>query len=120
MKLALVIAGAVIGAPLRYLIDRAIQRWRGSVFPWGTLTVNAAGSFVLGFVTEAVTDKWGLAFVSTGLCGAFTTYSTFAYETATLARIGSWLPALLNVVTSLVVGVGALTGGVALGALIST
>lgn len=115
MKLVLVIAGAAIGASLRYLIDRVIQRRHGSVFPWGTLTVNVVGCFALGFISETVTDQRGVALLSTGLCGGFTTYSTFAYETATLARIGSWLLALLNIVTSLVVGVGALVVGVALG-----
>jgi fluoride exporter len=115
VTLALVIAGAVIGAPLRYLIDRAIQRRRGSVFPWGTFTVNVVGSFVLGFVAEAVTNDRGTAFLATGLCGAFTTYSTFAYETATLARIGSRLLALLNVVASIAAGVAAVTAGVAFG-----
>jgi fluoride exporter len=115
VTLALVIAGAAVGAPLRYLIDRAIQRRRGSIFPWGTLTVNVTGCFALGFVSESVTSDRGLAFLSIGLCGGFTTYSTFAYETATLARIGSWLPALLNVVASLIAGVGAMVAGVALG-----
>ena len=55
MSLLLVIAGAAIGAPLRYLSDRAIQSRHDTVFPWGTFTVNVLGSLVLGVVTGAVT-----------------------------------------------------------------
>ena len=115
MTLALVIAGAAIGAPLRYACDRLIQRWRGSVFPWGTLTVNAVGCFVLGMLSEWAIGEDGMALLGTGLCGAFTTYSTFAYETASLSRAGSWLPALLNIAASVTAGIGALVLGVAIG-----
>lgn len=114
MTLALVIAGAAVGAPLRYACDRTIQRWRGSVFPWGTLTVNVVGCFLLGVLAEAAIGADGLALLGTGFCGAFTTYSTFAYETASLTRAGSWLPALLNVAASVVGGIGALVTGVAI------
>ena len=55
MSLLLVIAGAAVGAPLRYLSDRAIQARHDSVFPWGTLTVNVVGSLILGILTGAVT-----------------------------------------------------------------
>ena len=115
MNLALVLVGAAIGAPARYLIDRAIQRWRGSPFPWGTLTVNVLGCLVLGIVAEATVDDHITALLGTGFCGGFTTYSTFAYETASLTRIGAWLPALLNVVASVVFGIGALVLGVVIG-----
>ena len=115
MNLALVLAGAAIGAPARYLIDRAIQRWRGSPFPWGTLTVNVLGCFVLGIVAEATVDSHLTALLGTGFCGGFTTYSTFAYETAGLSRIGAWLPALLNIVASVVCGIAAVVLGVVIG-----
>ncbi|MEU3574106.1 fluoride efflux transporter CrcB [Kitasatospora sp. NPDC036755] len=89
MNWLLVVAGAVVGAPLRYLTDRAVQSRHDSVFPWGTFTVNVAGCLVLGLVTGAVaagaaSSKVQLL-VGTGLCGALTTYSTFSYESLRLA-----------------------------------
>lgn len=111
MSWLLVIAGAMIGAPLRYLTDLAIQRRHDSVFPWGTFTVNMAGCLVLGLVTGAVTA--GAApvnvqlFLGTGLCGALTTYSTFSYETMRLAQSGAWFLAAANTAASVVAGFGA-------------
>lgn len=116
MTLALVMAGAAVGAVLRYVCDRAIQRWRGSVFPWGTMAVNVVGCLLLGIVSETITGDRSTALLGAGFCGAFTTYSTFAYETASLTRAGSWPPALVNIVTSVILGVGALVLGVAIGA----
>lgn len=118
MNLLLVVAGAVIGAPLRYLTDRAIQSRHDSVFPWGTLAVNVTGCLVLGLLTGAVAA--GAAgshlqlLLGTGLCGALTTYSTFSYETLRLAETGARFYAAVNVTASLVAGLGAAFGGVAL------
>ncbi|GAA4945233.1 hypothetical protein GCM10023238_09270 [Streptomyces heliomycini] len=84
-----VVLGAMAGAPLRYLTDRAVQSRHDSVFPWGTFTVNVTGSLVLGLLTGATAA--GAAgsrlqlLLGTGLCGALTTYSTFSYETLRLA-----------------------------------
>src|SRR5262245_53328581 len=102
MSWLLVIAGAAVGAPARYLVDRAVQARHGTVFPWGTLTVNVAASLVLGLVTGAVlagaaSSRVGLL-VGTGLCGALSTYSTFSYETLRLAEDGARLLAAANVV----------------------
>jgi fluoride exporter len=114
----LVLAGGMVGAPLRYLTDRAVQSRHDSVFPWGTLIVNCIGSLILGVVTGAVVhgaagDSLRL-FLGTGLCGALTTYSTFSYETLRLAETGSRLFAGVNVVASVVVCVGAAFAGVGL------
>ncbi|GIG68079.1 putative fluoride ion transporter CrcB 2 [Phytomonospora endophytica] len=107
----LVIAGAMVGAPLRYLIDRAVASRYGAAFPWGTLVVNTLGSFVLGLlaagalagaVPGSVTSLLG-----TGLCGALTTYSTFSYETVRLFTDGARLSASLNVVAGVVAGFAA-------------
>ena len=111
MTLLLVILGAAIGAPLRYVTDRAIQARHGTDFPWGTFTVNVVASVVLGLVSGAVAaggvspDVQALA--GTGLCGALSTYSTFSYENMRLIEMGSRVVAAANILASVVVGVGA-------------
>jgi fluoride exporter len=99
--------GAAVGAPLRYLVDRAVQARHDSVFPWGTVSVNVVGSGVLGLVVGLRTAGMGLALVGTGFCGALTTYSTFSYETMRLAEEGSRFYATLNVGASVAAGLGA-------------
>jgi CrcB protein len=119
VSLLLVIAGAAVGAPLRYLTDRAIQARHDSVFPWGTLTVNVVGSLILGLLTGAVTaggasPQVQLA-VGTGFCGTLTTYSTFSYETLRLLEDDARLYAAANVVASIVAGLVSAFAGVAIG-----
>jgi CrcB protein len=118
MSLLLVITGAAVGAPLRYLGDRAIQSRHDTVFPWGTLAVNVLGSLILGIIAGAVTaggasPQVQLA-VGTGFCGALTTYSTFSYETLRLLEDDARFFAVANVVASIVAGVGAAFLGVAI------
>ncbi|RKN39723.1 fluoride efflux transporter FluC [Streptomyces hoynatensis] len=101
----LVGAGAAVGAPLRYLTDRAVRARHDTVFPWGTFTVNVAGSLLLGLLTGVA---WQAQLVAgTGLCGALTTYSTFSYETLRLAEEDAALLAAANVGLSLAAGLGA-------------
>ncbi|WP_030410873.1 fluoride efflux transporter CrcB [Streptomyces sp. NRRL S-1448] len=118
MNWLLVIAGAVVGAPLRYLTDRAVQARHDTLFPWGTFTVNVVGSLILGLVTGATAAGAASSqlqlLLATGFCGALTTYSTFSYETLRLAEEGARFFALVNVVASVVVGLGAAFAGVAL------
>ncbi|HTJ32324.1 MAG TPA: fluoride efflux transporter CrcB [Dactylosporangium sp.] len=111
MTLLLIAVGAAIGAPLRYLTDRAIQARHDSVFPWGTLTVNVAGSLVLGVVTGLPATSAWTALLGTGFCGALTTYSTVSYETLRLAEEGARFYAVMNVVASVVAGLGAAAVG---------
>jgi fluoride exporter len=104
-----VLAGGMIGAPVRYLADRAIQARHDTVFPWGTFIVNLAGCAVIGFLLGAQRHL-GLppaAFgrLGTGLCGGLTTFSTFSYETLRLLEDGSVGEAGVNVAGSLVAGV---------------
>jgi len=118
MSLLLVIAGAAIGAPLRYLGDRAVQARHDTIFPWGTFTVNVLGSLILGIVTGAVTaggapQQVQLA-LGPGFCGALTTYSTFSYETLRLLEDDARLFAAANVVASILAGVGSAFLGVAI------
>jgi CrcB protein len=107
MTWLLIAIGAAVGAPLRYLTDRAIQARHDSAFPWGTLTVNVAGSFVLGLVIGLPADPAVTALLGTGFCGALTTYSTFSYETLRLARGSARFYAGMNVIASVVAGLGA-------------
>jgi CrcB protein len=101
--------GAAVGAPLRYLVDRAVQSRHRRGFPWGTLAVNVVGSFVLGLVLAtagAIGSAWG-AVLGTGFCGALTTYSTFGYETVALVERRARWSAVANVVGGIVAGVAA-------------
>jgi len=119
VSLLLVIAGAAVGAPLRYLSDRAIQSRHDSVFPWGTFAVNVIGSLILGLVTGAVSAGGASPQVQlalgTGFCGALTTYSTFSYETLRLLEGDARFLAAANVAASIVAGLVAAFLGVAAG-----
>ncbi|GIF21653.1 CrcB protein [Actinoplanes tereljensis] len=119
MTLLLVALGAAIGAPLRYLTDRAIQARHDSPFPWGTMTVNVAGSFVLGLLMALPAGTATAALVGTGFCGALTTYSTFSYETLRLVQDGKRFYAAANIVVSIVAGLGAAAVGIILGEAVS-
>jgi fluoride exporter len=110
----LVVAGAVVGAPLRYLADSAVQARHRSVFPWGILLVNVAGSGLLGFLLGLPASAGWLALAGTGFCGTLTTYSTFSYETVRLAAAGAARAAALNVAVSLAAGLGAAYAGLGL------
>jgi len=112
----LVAAGAAVGAPLRYLVDRFVQRRTGATFPWGTLTVNVTGSVLLGLLS-AWPDRTVSLLLGVGFCGAFTTYSTFGYETVRLAEEGARPSAALNVAGTLAAGLAAAALGVWLGRL---
>ncbi|MFC9995501.1 fluoride efflux transporter CrcB [Nocardia sp. NPDC127526] len=107
MSALLVVLGAMVGAPLRYLTDRAIQTRHDSVFPWGTFVVNLTGSLILGALTGASVATPALALLGTGFCGALTTYSTFSYETIRLAEQRVYLYAILNTTVSVITGLGA-------------
>jgi CrcB protein len=103
----MVFLGAALGAPLRYLTDRAVQARHDSVFPWGTLSVNVAGCLILGGLTGAALPSAVFSLLGTGFCGALTTYSTFGYETVRLVEQRSYRDAAVNVVVSVIAGLGA-------------
>lgn len=102
----LVVVGAMVGAPVRYLVSRAVPS------PWGTFVVNVAGCFVLGLLAGA-TGGWH-ALVGTGFCGALTTYSTFSYETLQLVERKDYRAAGLNAGLSVAAGLAAAGLGLAL------
>jgi CrcB protein len=119
--LGLLVAGA-IGALLRYEVELHVRRHLGPGFPWGTLVINVSGAFVLGLLT-GMADHQGvptgvLTVVGTGLLGAFTTFSTFTFDTVSLAERGRIGGAAANIGGTIVLGLGAaalgLLAGVAL------
>ena len=118
--IGLAVAGA-IGAPSRFLLDGLLQDRTSGAFPWGTFVVNMSGSVLLGFLTGLAlyhafptTPK---VILGTGFCGAYTTFSTWTYETIRLVEEGAVGEAFLNAGVSLVVGLLAAAAGLALAAL---
>ncbi|MGI5492976.1 fluoride efflux transporter CrcB [Microtetraspora malaysiensis] len=111
MTLLLVFLGGAVGAPTRYLMDRLVQRWHDTVFPWGTFVVNVTGSFILGLLTGLQPGPFVATLAGSGFCGALTTFSTFGFETMRLIEEGSFAEAALNVVGSLLLGVLAAAAG---------
>ncbi|MGH3314116.1 MAG: fluoride efflux transporter CrcB [Streptomyces sp.] len=111
MTWLLVVLGGAVGAPLRYLTDRAVQARHDSPFPWGTFVINVVGSLAIGMLagmaSAGAVGPRTMALLGTGLCGALTTYSTFSYETLRLAERGRGGLAAANVAASLSVGLGA-------------
>ena len=116
MTWLLVALGAAVGAPARYLTDQAVQARFGATFPWGTLTVNVVGSFLLGLVAGIPAGSALTALVGTGFCGALTTYSTFGYETLRLLETGARPAAVANVLGSVAAGLAAGLAGFTLAA----
>lgn len=117
--LAVVVAvAAALGAILRYLLDREVQRLHTSVLPWGTFTVNVSGSFLLGLVTGlGLHHDWSshaVTVIGVGLLGGYTTWSTFMWESFALAEQGVVAGAVTNVAGSLAVGLVAAGSGLGL------
>jgi CrcB protein len=113
------VAGA-LGALTRYGLGGAIAQRFPTSFPWDTLVVNASGSFALGFLFVLLTERWAAppsvrTALTIGFLGAYTTFSTFSLETVRLLEDASYGLALLNVGTSLALGLGAAWLGLAVG-----
>ena len=119
MRILLVALGGASGAVLRYGVSGVVyQRW-GAAFPVGTLAVNVIGCFAIGVLMGSLDTRWAVTpdtrlFLGVGLLGAFTTFSTFGYETLELMRAGSVGLAALNAGASVVLGVLAVAVGRAL------
>ena len=96
----LVALGAGVGAPLRYLAGH----WLDHGFPWGTWLANVVGSFLLGLFTALSLGEHALAFLGTGFCGGFTTYSAFAVKTHERGWAGGTAYALATVPLALAAG----------------
>jgi len=117
--LLIISLGAVFGANARWIISRFAARILGPVFPYGTLFINVTGSFIVGFFmiwsTQRVLldPRWRLLIV-VGFCGAFTTFSSFAYETMAYVEQGQWLLLFTNFVSNNLLCLAAALGGMAL------
>jgi CrcB protein len=117
MRLLLVAAGGAVGSVLRYLLSGVVQGQ--AAFPIGTFAVNVAGCLAVGFVAGLAFDRSSLStsarlFLIVGVCGGFTTFSAFSYETLKFIESGELWRAGLNAGGQLVAGVAAVWAGLAL------
>jgi len=106
--------GGTAGTLCRYAVGEILPRWTGTGFPWATFTVNVVGSFILGFVmraTQSGTSPEVRAMLTIGFCGAFTTFSTFGFETLALLREGQTGKAMAYALGSPALGFAAILLG---------
>lgn len=101
-RFLLICLGGAIGTALRYLTSIVAARWFGAEFPYGTLIVNLSGAFVIGLVQQVGTESLLIPdnvrlFITTGMMGGMTTYSTFSYETVRLMEVNAWHQAWINI-----------------------
>jgi CrcB protein len=121
MKIYLAIGGAgFLGAVARYVVATSSARLFGIGFPWGTMIINVTGSFVLGWFYAAagsrmITSETVRLAVATGFLGAYTTFSTYMFESDGLMRDGAEIKALFNLLGSVILGLLAVRLGWILG-----
>lgn len=110
---------AIVGANLRYLLSRFAAEKLGLLFPYGTLTINIVGSFIVGFFVIWTTERvlldprWRLLVV-VGFCGSFTTFSSYAFETMAYFEQGQWGLMLANIFSNNLLCLGGALAGMAL------
>ncbi len=118
--------GGAIGTAARYWLSGVVAQSFGETFPWGTLIINVTGSFVIGFFA-ALTGPDGRLFVGSnarqfvmiGMCGGYTTFSSFSLQTLNLANSGEWFRAVANVGLSVMLCLIAVWAGVVLAGLLN-
>ena len=94
--------GSALGGAGRYWCSGLVARRLGETFPWGTLIVNILGSFVVGFADALLASTPARQLVMSGLCGGYTTFSSFSLQTLGLARDGKWVGAGANIGASVI------------------
>ncbi|HEV2642016.1 MAG TPA: fluoride efflux transporter CrcB [Candidatus Elarobacter sp.] len=119
MLLWYIAAGSALGGVTRYLVGFAIQQRAGVAFPLGTLIINVTGSLLLGFLLRAALEGVSIspemrAFLTTGFCGGYTTFSTFSYDSIALVQGGEYRRAAIYVTLSVVLSLIATFAGIAL------
>ncbi len=112
MKYVLIGFGGAIGAVGRYLLQGLVYQFTGATFPYGTLVVNILGCFLIGLIMELSADRFLIdaqlrVFITIGVLGGFTTFSSFGYETFALLRDGELVRASFNVIGSVMAGLAA-------------
>jgi len=116
VRIALLIVFGTLGTLARYALQGIVQQRTGSTFPSGTLVVNLLGCFLLGGIAEyalahlTIPPEWRIG-ITTGFFGAFTTFSTFSWETARMLQDGQWRRASVYVLASLLGGIVAVFCG---------
>jgi len=123
VKVLLLSLGGALGALLRYGLGGAVYKITGTHFPFGTLAVNVLGCLAIGFLGVLYQEKFLFGpnvrlFLMIGVLGAFTTFSSFGYETWELMKASEWLKAGLNVFLSVALSFIGLWAGVIIGRLI--
>ena len=111
------VLGAV-GSTGRFLLDGLVSRRTAGAFPWGTMVVNVTGAFAIGLVVGTGVVGDARLLLAGGLMGSFTTFSTWMFETQRLAEDGEERPALVNLVLSAALGIGAVALGWWIGSLL--
>ena len=114
-----VACGGALGAMGRHLISGQVMRWAGGGFPWGTLTVNVVGSFVLGLLVEYLAQRWSATqeirgFLVVGVLGGFTTFSAFSLDAVLLLERGSLTPAFAYIGGNVLLSIGGMFAGLLL------
>ncbi|HUI10550.1 MAG TPA: fluoride efflux transporter CrcB [Bacteroidota bacterium] len=120
MNLLFVFIGGGIGAAARYLLQGVVYKFAGTEFPYGTIVVNVLGCFTIGLLMSSMEDRFLATpalrlFLTIGILGGFTTFSSFSYETMALLREGNLLAGGINVVASVLLCLGATWLGLGLG-----
>jgi CrcB protein len=111
--------GAIVGANARWIISRYAAKLLGPAFPYGTLIINILGSVIVGFFIiwtserVLVDPRWRLLIV-VGFCGAFTTFSSYAFETMAYFEQGQWALMVANVLSNNLLCLGAALAGMVL------